>query len=84
MKAAVMTAAGRAPVYTEFETPIAKPGEELVSVRASALSHFSKSRSSGSHYSSDGGFPRVAGVDGVGVTQDGRRVYFVLPDAPFG
>lgn len=58
--------------------------EELISVRASALSQFSKSRASGSHYSSDGGFPAVAGSDGVGVTQDGRRVYFVLPEAPFG
>jgi NADPH:quinone reductase-like Zn-dependent oxidoreductase len=84
MKAAVVTAAGQAPVYGEFETPIAKAGEELISVRASALSQFSKSRASGSHYSSEGGFPAVAGSDGVGITQDGRRVYFVLPEAPFG
>src|SRR5580658_5297165 len=84
MKAAVVTAAGKAPVYGNFDTPIAKAGEEFISVRASALSQFSKSRASGSHYSSDGGFPFVAGSDGVGVTQDGRRVYFVLPEAPFG
>jgi NADPH:quinone reductase-like Zn-dependent oxidoreductase len=84
MKAAVVTAAGKAPVYGDFDTPIAKTGEELIAVRASALSQFSKSRASGSHYSSDGGFPAVAGADGVGVTQDGRRVYFVLPEAPFG
>src|SRR5580698_3315629 len=84
MKAAVVTEAGKAPVYGNFETPAAKTGEELISVRASALSHFTKSRASGSHYSSDGGFPLVAGADGVGVTQDGRRVYFALPEAPFG
>ena len=84
MKAAVVTAAGQAPVYAEFATPIATEGEELISVQASALSPFSKSRASGSHYSSDGGLPAVAGTDGVGVTQDGRRVYFVLPRAPFG
>jgi NADPH:quinone reductase-like Zn-dependent oxidoreductase len=84
MKAAIVTAAGNAPVYGDFEAPTAKPGEELISVRASALSHFSKSRASGSHYSSSGGFPRIAGVDGVGLTQDGRRVYFALPEAPFG
>jgi NADPH:quinone reductase-like Zn-dependent oxidoreductase len=84
MKAAVVTAAGKTPVYSDFPTPTAKAGEEFVSVRASALSQFSKSRASGSHYSSDGGFPLVAGSDGVGVTQDGRRVYFVLPEAPFG
>jgi len=84
MKAAVVTAAGKTPVYGDFDTPIAQAGEELISVRASALSQFSKSRASGSHYSSDGNFPTVAGSDGVGITQDGRRVYFVLPEAPFG
>jgi NADPH:quinone reductase-like Zn-dependent oxidoreductase len=84
MKAAVVTAAGKTPVLGDFAAPIAKAGEELISVRASALSQFSKSRASGSHYSSDGGFPLVAGSDGVGVTQDGSRVYFVLPESPFG
>jgi NADPH:quinone reductase-like Zn-dependent oxidoreductase len=84
MKAAVVTAAGKAPVYGDFDAPIVKAGEELISVRASALSQFSKSRASGSHYSSDADFPSVAGSDGVGITQDGRRVYFVLPEAPFG
>jgi NADPH:quinone reductase-like Zn-dependent oxidoreductase len=84
MKAAIVTAAGKAPVYGEFEAPVAKMSEELIVVRASALSQFTKSRAAGSHYSSDGGFPLVAGSDGVGVTQDGRRVYFVLPEAPFG
>jgi NADPH:quinone reductase-like Zn-dependent oxidoreductase len=84
MKAAVVTAAGKTPVYGDFDTPIAKAGEELISVRASALSPFSKSRASGSHYSSGGDFPAIAGSDGVGITQDGRRVYFALPEAPFG
>jgi NADPH:quinone reductase-like Zn-dependent oxidoreductase len=84
MKAAVVMAAGKAPVYAEFEAPMAKAGEELISVRASALSQFSKSRASGAHYSAGGGFPAIAGADGVGITQEGRRVYFVLPEAPFG
>src|ERR1700691_358369 len=84
MKAAVITAAGKTPVYGDFPTPIAKTGGELISVRASALSDLSKARASGSHYGSDGVFPSVPGTDGVGVTQDGRRVYFALPEAPFG
>jgi NADPH:quinone reductase-like Zn-dependent oxidoreductase len=29
-------------------------------------------------------FPSVAGADGVGRTADGRRVYFALPETPFG
>jgi NADPH:quinone reductase-like Zn-dependent oxidoreductase len=53
-------------------------------VKASALSQLTKSRASGSHYSSDGVLPAVAGTDGVGLTQDGKRVYFGLPETPFG
>jgi NADPH:quinone reductase-like Zn-dependent oxidoreductase len=84
MKAAVVKGPGQKPQYTDFSEPLAKEGEELISVRAAALSHFTKGRASGAHYSADGMFPAVAGADGVGVTHDGRRVYFVLPDAPNG
>jgi NADPH:quinone reductase-like Zn-dependent oxidoreductase len=84
MKAAIVTAAGKTPIYGDFNTPIAQPGEELISVRASALSNLTKSRAVGTHYSSSGIFPAVAGTDGVGLTQDGRRVYFAMPESPFG
>ena len=84
MKAAIITEAGKAPVYGDFEEPQTTEGAELVTVSASALSQFSKSRSAGTHYSSAGGFPAVAGAEGAGRTADGRRVYFVLPEAPFG
>jgi hypothetical protein len=84
MKAAIVTTAGKSPVFGEFNEPAATPGAELITVNASALSQFSKSRSSGTHYSSEGVFPTVAGTDGVGCTEDGRRVYFVLPEAPYG
>ena len=84
MKAAIITAAGKSPIFGEFNEPTAAPGTELITISASALSQFSKSRSSGRHYSSEGAFPTVAGADGVGLTEDGRRVYFVLPQAPYG
>jgi NADPH:quinone reductase-like Zn-dependent oxidoreductase len=84
MKAAIIVGAGKTPIYGDFTEPVARIGEEIITVSASALSHFSKSRSSGSHYSSDGGFPTVAGADGVGRAADGRRVYFALPEAPYG
>jgi NADPH:quinone reductase-like Zn-dependent oxidoreductase len=84
MKAAVVNRPGQKPEYTDFPEPAAKEGEKLISVRASALSQLTKSRASGSHYSSDGHFPAVAGTDGVGRTTEGQRVYFVLPEAPFG
>jgi NADPH:quinone reductase-like Zn-dependent oxidoreductase len=84
MKAAVVTAAGKTPIYGNFDRPVAKAGEGIISVRASALTHLSKARASGSHYSSDSVYPSVPGVDGVGVTEDGRRVYFAMPGAPYG
>ncbi len=84
MRAAIVTAAGRSPIFGEFSEPTATPGAELIAVSTSALSQFSKSRSSGTHYSSETAFPAVAGADGVGRTEDGRRVYFVLPEAPYG
>ena len=84
MKAAIVTASGKTPIYGDFDKPVARDDEELISVRAAALSNLTKSRASGAHYSSAGVFPAVAGTDGVGLTQDGRRVYFAMPEAPFG
>ena len=84
MKAAIVRGAGQMPVYGDFSEPVASEGENLVSVTAAALSPVVKSRASGMHYSSSGRFPFVVGIDGVGRLDDGRRVYFVLPRAPFG
>jgi len=84
MKAGVVIEPGKSPVYADFRDPVPQEGEELITVTASALSHVTKSRASGSHYASPGSLPAVVGMDGVGRTQDGRRVYFVLPEAPFG
>jgi NADPH:quinone reductase-like Zn-dependent oxidoreductase len=84
MKAAIVDGPAQRPRYADFPAPVAKEGEELISVRAAALSHFSRGRASGAHYSVGGIFPCVVGADGVGATQDNRRVYFVLPEPPNG
>lgn len=84
MKAAVVEAVGREPAYADFPEPVAREREVLVSVTASALSPLARGRASGTHYSSSGAYPFVAGVDGVGRLVDGRRVYFLLPRTPFG
>src|SRR5271169_2121610 len=84
MKAAIVTEPGKTPVFGDFDDPVPQVGEVLVAVTASALSHVTKSRASGSHHTSPGSLPAVVGIDGVGRTQDGRRVYFVLPEEPFG
>ncbi|MFM2486219.1 quinone oxidoreductase family protein [Celerinatantimonas yamalensis] len=85
MKAALVTHLRQAaPVYADFPTPTAAEGQRLVQVTASSISHVTKSRASGAHYSSEGGLPFVAGIDGVGVCEDGQRVYFFLPEHPLG
>lgn len=84
MKAAIVKIPNTSPVYGDFEEPVVQSGRTVVVVSASALSQFAKSRASGFHYSSEGDFPVIAGIDGVGRTTDGHRVYFVLPEAPFG
>jgi len=59
-------------------------GEALVHVRAAGLHPIVRARASGSHYSSSEKVPFVAGLDGVGVLDDGRRVYFVFGRQPWG
>jgi NADPH:quinone reductase-like Zn-dependent oxidoreductase len=84
MKAAVVTGAGLAPRYADFSEPTPVSGESKITVRAAAISQVVRSRASGLHYSASGQFPFVAGIDGVGRLDDGRRVYFVMPRAPYG
>jgi NADPH:quinone reductase-like Zn-dependent oxidoreductase len=84
MKAAVVSGAGQTPVYGEFQEPVSGPEDYRIAVRAAAISQLARGRASGGHYSASGRFPLVAGVDGVGRLDDGRRVYFVLPEAPYG
>jgi NADPH:quinone reductase-like Zn-dependent oxidoreductase len=84
VKAAVVLEAGKPPVYGDFQEPVAGDGEIEVAVSAAALSHVTRARASGTHYSSAGDIPFVAGVDGVGHLDNGHRVYFTLPRAPFG
>jgi NADPH:quinone reductase-like Zn-dependent oxidoreductase len=84
MKAALVQQAGATPVYADFTEPVVPEGGVRVTVVASALSHLTKSRASGKHYSASAKLPFVPGVDGTGVLEDGTHVYFVLPEAPFG
>jgi len=84
LKAAVVLGAGQSPLYGDMSEPLPSAGESRVSVTAAAISHVVKSRASGTHYSSSQQFPFGVGIDGVGRLDDGRRVYFVLPRAPYG
>lgn len=84
MKAAVVFDLAEGPVWADFIDPQPAPGQTLIDVRAAAISHVVKARASERHYSFDGNLPFVPGIDGVGTTPQGQRVYFAFPTAPFG
>src|ERR1700689_1362670 len=83
MKPAVVRAPDQAPRYETFTLP---EGREVVvvGVLASALSPRVRSGASGQHYTSNGIFPLVPGIDGVGRLPDGRRIYFLAADDTIG
>jgi NADPH:quinone reductase-like Zn-dependent oxidoreductase len=84
MKAAIVVERGHAPVYGDFRDPLPAPGKSLIRVTAASISHVTKNRASGAHYSSDDAPPFIPGIDGTGIVEDGRRVYFILPEKPYG
>jgi len=76
MKAAVLHQFGTLPVYETFPDPQAtQPGEILIDVKAASLKNLDRMRAKGTHYDLHQSLPAVVGVDGIGVTAEGRRVY---------
>src|SRR5689334_16135898 len=76
MKAAVVTAWGETPRYTDFPDPEPRGGAVVATVEASALTNLTRGLVSGKHYTSrELALPAVPGVDGVARLEDGRRVY---------
>ncbi|MGB7267649.1 MAG: zinc-binding alcohol dehydrogenase family protein [Terracidiphilus sp.] len=85
MQAAVVNVPGQAPEYQSFPEPVPEDGEALIRVRAAGLHPIVKALAAGSHYASAAGQgPSVPGVDGVGVLEDGSRVYFLFVRKPWG
>jgi NADPH:quinone reductase-like Zn-dependent oxidoreductase len=84
MKAAVLESPQALPEYKDFEELVPQPGELPVRVLAAGLHPVVKSRAKGSHYTSSGQFPLIPGIDGVGLLDDGRRVFFAAARPRFG
>ncbi len=84
MKAAVIREVGAAPRYEEFPDPSPLAGETSVRVSAAAVVPLALLRAGGAAYGAAPRPPFVPGVDGVGRTEDGRRVYFSMPRPPYG
>ena len=84
MKAAVLHALGAIPRFEDFPDPQPGQDEVLVRVTAASLKNIDKALASGSHYGSDGQLPTVCGVDGVGVLENGTRVFCGGARRPYG
>ena len=78
MHTALVTKWGEIPKYVEVDTPaVPSPESGLIQVKllAAGLHRLVKARATGTHYSAKT-LPHVPGADGVGLTHDGRAVYF--------
>ena len=85
MLAAVVRSFDHPPRYEEFLAPEeAAPNEVTLDVLAAGLHPRVRSAAAGVHYTSTGDLPLIPGVDGVGRTPDGRRVYFLTTDPTRG
>src|SRR5712691_13354443 len=84
MKAAVLRSLGGPPRFEDFRDPHPGSGEVKVRVRAASLKNIDKAMASGSHYDSHSELPVVCGIDGVGILDDGTRVYCGGPRPPYG
>ena len=78
MKAAVIYQRGEMPQYADVPAPTVENDDELlIFMKAAAIKHFDKSRASGKHYSADTEKKNatVIGGDGVGLLENGTRVF---------
>ncbi len=75
MKAAVLNQLGMAPVYKEFPDPVPQHDELLIHIKAASVKNLDKLRAGGTHYASYTELPVVVGIDGVGILENGTRVY---------
>lgn len=81
MRALVLKAAGSQPVVDSFTDPeIRDKDQQILKVIAAALNPIDR-------YSTNNEgpvLPRVVGIEGIGVTNEGKRVYFDGSVSPFG
>lgn len=75
MKAAVLHQLGGTPTFEDFQDPVAGEGQTIMTVKAASIKNLDKLRASGKHYASYVHLPAIVGIDGVGILEDGTRVY---------
>jgi NADPH:quinone reductase-like Zn-dependent oxidoreductase len=76
MKAAVLNQLGANPVYQDHPEPVRQNDEHIVmNLKAAAIKNIDKLRTNANFYANHTNLPTVVGMDGVGVLEDGRRIY---------
>jgi len=84
MKAAVLHSVGKPPRFEEFADPKPSEGEVLVHIKAASLKNIDRMMADGSHYDRHRELPAVCGIDGVGVLDNGTRVFCGGCRPPYG
>jgi len=84
VNAAVLHQFGSPPRFEQFTDPVPIEDEAIVHVRAASVKPVDKQLASGTHFARQHLLPHICGVDGVGVLDDGTRVFFGGPRAPYG
>jgi NADPH:quinone reductase-like Zn-dependent oxidoreductase len=82
MKAALLKKIGDIPAAAEFDRPEPQGGQELIEVEAAGLNPVDIQIADGLLPGLQ--LPCALGIEGIGRTRDGRRVYFDAVQQPFG
>ncbi len=84
MKAAILHSADSVLVYGDFAEPEAGPGSQIVDLVAAGIHHLTRSVAAGRHYSRDGAFPVIPGLNAVARTAGGHLVFTSSAPPPYG
>ena len=84
MRAALLREYGASPEPGELHAPEPTDGQQVVQVRAAAMNPVEIAIASGTFYGFRPKLPSVVGREGVGVTAEGRRIYFTGCVPPYG
>lgn len=82
MRAAVIDGPGTPPEIREVPAPTPGPGEALIAVSSAALNPHDQVVAAGINFAAP--YPYVTGIECVGLTEDGRRVYAAPTNPPNG
>ncbi len=84
MKAAVLHTLGHPPRCEDFPNPVPNHDEVIVRVKAASIKNIDKMMARGTHYDSHSHLPVIVGTDGVGLLEDGTRVFCGGSRHPYG